>query len=52
VPGFTVFGEVVAGMDVVDAIAQVATHSVVDDQGTPHDDVPVTDIVVLRAEHR
>jgi peptidyl-prolyl cis-trans isomerase A (cyclophilin A) len=46
VPGFTVFGEVVAGMGVVDAIAQVATHTVVDDQGTSHDDVPVTDVVV------
>jgi hypothetical protein len=33
-------------MGVVDAIAQVATHTVVDDQGTSHDDVPVTDVVV------
>jgi len=46
VPGFTVFGEVVAGMDVVDAIAQVPTQTAVDDQGGSHDDVPVTDVVV------
>jgi|GEM_PF-841799 len=46
VPGFTVFGEVAAGMDVVDAIAQVPTQTVVDDQGASHDDVPVTDVVV------
>jgi len=46
VPGFTVFGEVVAGMDVVDAIAQVPTQTALDDQGVSHDDVPVTDVVV------
>jgi cyclophilin family peptidyl-prolyl cis-trans isomerase len=52
VPGFTVFGEVVAGMDVVDAIGQVPTHIAVDDQGSSHDDVPVTDIVVIRAQQQ
>ena len=45
-PGFTVFGEVATGMDVVDAIAQVPTQTAVDDQGVSHDDVPVTDVVV------
>jgi cyclophilin family peptidyl-prolyl cis-trans isomerase len=52
VPGFTVFGEVAEGMDVVDAIGQVETHTAVDDQGVSHDDVPVTDVVVIRAEQQ
>ncbi|MBN9230176.1 MAG: peptidylprolyl isomerase [Legionella sp. 40-6] len=40
--GYCVFGEVVAGMDVVDAIAQVKTGN---KQG--HSDVPVEEITIL-----
>lgn len=43
--GYTVFGEVVQGMDVVDAIAQVETES---REGL--DDVPVNDVLLIRAE--
>jgi peptidyl-prolyl cis-trans isomerase A (cyclophilin A) len=42
--GYAVFGEVVAGMDVVDAIAAVATHTV-----GQYQDVPVTAVVVTTA---
>ncbi|OHE62955.1 MAG: cyclophilin [Treponema sp. GWC1_61_84] len=42
--GYAVFGKVVEGMDVVDAMAKVATGS----RG-PHDDVPTEDIVVTKA---
>ena len=40
-PGYTVFGEVIAGLDVVDAIGAVATESV-----DGFDDVPETDVVI------
>lgn len=40
-PGYTVFGRVVDGMDVIDGISLVGTHSV-----GPHDDVPVNPIVI------
>ncbi|WP_026603798.1 peptidylprolyl isomerase [Methylomonas sp. 11b] len=43
--GYAVFGEVVEGMDVVDAIAKQATGN----RG-PHQDVPKTDIVIDKAE--
>lgn len=39
--GYCVFGEVVAGMDVVDAIAKVKTN-----QQSGHSDVPVTPVVI------
>lgn len=39
--GYAVFGKVVEGMDVVDKIRRVETHSV-----GPHDDVPVKDVVI------
>lgn len=42
--GYAVFGEVVEGQDVVDAIRRVQTHSV---QGM--DDVPVTPVVINKA---
>jgi cyclophilin family peptidyl-prolyl cis-trans isomerase len=42
-PGYTVFGEVVEGMDVVDRIAAVKTT-----RRGPHRDVPVTPIVIRR----
>ncbi|WP_110649835.1 peptidylprolyl isomerase [Salinicola peritrichatus] len=44
-PGYTVFGHVVSGMDVVDAIAEVPTGR----QG-PHADVPREPIAILGAE--
>ena len=40
-PGYAVFGKVIEGMDVVDKIRQVETHSV-----GGHDDVPVEDVVI------
>lgn len=43
--GYAVFGEVVEGMDVVDAMAKQATSN----RG-PHQDVPKTDIVIEKAE--
>jgi len=43
--GYAVFGEVVEGMDVVDAMAKQATGN----RG-PHQDVPKTDIVIEKAE--
>ncbi len=42
--GYCVFGKVIEGMDVVDAMAKVATGS-----RFPHQDVPKTDIVLLKA---
>ena len=42
--GYAVFGKVAAGMEVVDAIAQVATGS-----HGPHSDVPRVPVVVTRA---
>lgn len=41
--GYAVFGEVVAGMDVVDAIAQVPTHST-----NGLDDVPLDPVIIER----
>ncbi len=43
--GYAVFGEVLEGMDVVDAIAQVKTGS----RGF-HNDVPVEDVVITQAK--
>jgi peptidyl-prolyl cis-trans isomerase B (cyclophilin B) len=42
--GYAVFGKVVAGMDVVDAVAKVPTGS-----AGYHDDVPKTDVTVVKA---
>jgi peptidyl-prolyl cis-trans isomerase B (cyclophilin B) len=42
--GYAVFGRVVSGMEVVDAIAKVRTTS-----HGPHDDVPVEAVVITRA---
>ncbi|MHC4291630.1 MAG: peptidylprolyl isomerase [Planctomycetota bacterium] len=42
--GYCVFGEVLSGMDVVDAIAAVTTHTEND-----MDDVPVDDVIIERA---
>ena len=43
-PGYAVFGKVISGMDVVNAIKSVPTSS----RG-PHDDWPVEDVVITRA---
>jgi cyclophilin family peptidyl-prolyl cis-trans isomerase len=43
--GYAVFAKVVKGMDVVDAIAKVATGS-----KPPHQDVPLTPVVIEKAE--
>jgi peptidyl-prolyl cis-trans isomerase B (cyclophilin B) len=43
--GYCVFGQVVTGMDVVEAIAQVATTS-----RRGHQDVPAEDVVIVKAE--
>jgi len=52
-PPFTVFGQVVEGMDVVDAIAAVATGnaSVINKEGNviTLQDVPVTDVIITTA---
>jgi peptidyl-prolyl cis-trans isomerase B (cyclophilin B) len=42
--GYCVFGKVIAGMDVVDKIAAVKTHSV-----DMYQDVPVEDVFILKA---
>ena len=41
--GYTVFGKVIAGMNTVDAIARVKTHSV-----GYFDDVPIRDVVIKK----
>ena len=47
--GFTVFARVVAGIDVVDAMAGVATGQRQDPDGNTFDDVPLEDIVLISA---
>ena len=48
-PGYAVFGQVVAGMDIVDKIAAVETHSVtLLNADAPYDDVPVKPVKVLK----
>ncbi|KEQ16098.1 hypothetical protein GZ77_06470 [Endozoicomonas montiporae] len=44
-PGYTVFGEVVEGMETVDAIAQVRTG-----RKAGHGDVPVEPILIIKAQ--
>jgi len=47
--GYCVFGEVLSGMDVVDAIAAVTTHSENNSDGQTMNDVPVDDIIIQSA---
>lgn len=49
-PGYAVFGQVVRGMDVVDKIAAVETHTVsfMDPNTTPFEDVPVKPVRILK----
>ncbi len=48
--GYCVFGRVISGMDVADAISAVATETVAIDENTSMGDVPVTDIIIQSAE--
>lgn len=45
-PGYTVFGTVVEGLSVVDAIQNEATTSKADTNGAVLNDVPITDVVI------
>ncbi|MGE5625625.1 MAG: peptidylprolyl isomerase, partial [Bacillota bacterium] len=48
-PGYAVFGQVVRGMEVVDKIAAVDTHTVTFVDGrAPFDDVPVKPVKILK----
>jgi cyclophilin family peptidyl-prolyl cis-trans isomerase len=47
--GYCVFGEVLSGMDVVDAVAAAAVHTENNADGEPMDNVPVSDIIIQRA---
>ncbi len=44
--GYTVFGKVTKGMDVVDKIKEVKTATKEDDKGNRHDDVPVETVKI------
>ncbi|VAW75360.1 Periplasmic thiol:disulfide interchange protein DsbA [hydrothermal vent metagenome] len=46
-PGYTVFGRVIDGMDVVDAMSKVPTHVV-----EKYNDVPKDDIIILSAKRK
>ena len=50
--GYAVFGKVVSGMDVVDAIAKVETTTKPDTNGTPQQNVPITPVVVKSAKRK
>ncbi len=50
--GYTVFGKVIDGMDVVDAIAKVQTTTKNDAYGNANDDVPVKPIVIKSARRK
>lgn len=47
--GYTVFGTVITGLDVADAINGVVTHDATDSQGILLSNVPVTDVVINSA---
>jgi len=47
--GYCVFGEVLSGMDVVDAIAAVTTHTENNADGDPMGNVPIDDIIIQTA---
>lgn len=49
-PGYAVFGKVVEGLNVVDAIQEVATTTKNDSTGRPLENVPVTEIVITAAQ--
>ncbi len=45
---FTVFGQVIAGMDIIDAMSQVETGTAEDDSGGTLTEVPLDDIVIIQ----
>jgi len=45
-PGYAVFGKVIAGMDVVDKIRVVLTHSITAPDGQPYKAVPVQTVLI------
>ena len=47
--GYCVFGEVISGMDVVDATAGVTTHIETNGDGQDMSDVPVSDVIIQSA---
>jgi peptidyl-prolyl cis-trans isomerase A (cyclophilin A) len=49
-PGYTVFGEIVEGLEVMDEISMVATGTVLSPDAGQLTDVPVDDVVLQRAE--
>jgi len=49
--GYAVFGKVIAGMDVVDAIAKVET-GVKNSARQPYEDVPLTPIIITSAKRK
>lgn len=48
--GYAVFGRVIEGMDVVDAIGEVETESREGEDGSAFDDVPKEDVLITTAE--
>ncbi len=50
--GYAVFGKVIGGLDVVDAIAKSETTSKTTAQGQPSDDVPVKPITIKSARRK
>lgn len=50
--GYAVFGKVVDGMKVVDAIAAVPTTTKTDQNGQPHQNVPKTPIMIKSAKRK
>jgi peptidyl-prolyl cis-trans isomerase A (cyclophilin A) len=50
--GYAVFGKVISGMDVVDAIARAETTTKADSNGMRHQDVPIMPIVVKSAKRK
>jgi peptidyl-prolyl cis-trans isomerase A (cyclophilin A) len=50
--GYAVFGKVIEGMDVVDAIKQVKTQKKRDGAGTLHDDVPSSAVTIRSAKRK
>ena len=50
--GYTVFGKVIEGLDVVDTIAKAQTTTKRDSLGNDHEDVPVKAIVIKSAKRK
>lgn len=50
--GYAVFGKVVGGMEVVDAIARAETTTKADSRGMPYENVPTTPVVLKSAKRK